>query len=196
MDKNNLIEKTIIEFFIREIKENNCYLMFRSGIREKGNCAIFSNLMHSYDTPLSNSKSINELSQNLKKLTEELISQHQIKNPSNDYEYITITISHLLHYFIESNGVGMSKLCSMGEEIYKNVCNRLNYKETVDDDLSTMISPVQVKAKIFQDYINEVNRNGLSISFDEYWQIHKDEFNKWVKNHLSDEEIEQLSLNS
>lgn len=72
-DTNNVIEKTIIEYFIRVTKEHGYYITFRSGVINSGLLGLFvPNTSKMMDNPLANSRNINELAKNLEKINDSL----------------------------------------------------------------------------------------------------------------------------
>ena len=93
------------------------------------------------------------------------------------YEHVTMTINHLLHFFMEANGISMDKLCSMGEEIYNLSCNKL-FGDALEDleaqkeEAMHSKDDMQLKAKVFQDYVRDMQNGKIShnMSFDEYFK--------------------------
>lgn len=185
-DTNNVIEKTIIEYFIRVIKEHGYYIAFRSGVINSGLMGIFiPNTNKRADNPLAISRNINELAAALEKVNNEFKrhSQHQ----GDKYENITMNINHLLHFFLESRGVKMEELCVIGEEIFNLTCSTLYgddfVKNQPKDSIEQMNDPIQVKSKIFQDYVDAMRRGELNCSFEEYWNNRKPEVERWLNSH-------------
>lgn len=185
-DTNNVIEKTIIEYFIRVIKEHGYYIVFRSGVINSGLMGIFiPNTNKRADNPLAISRNINELAAALEKVNNEFKRHSQ--NQGDKYENITMNINHLLHFFLESRGVKMEELCTIGEEIFNLTCTALYGDEFVKDQpkdsIEQMNDPIQVKSKIFQDYVDAMRRGELNCSFEEYWNSRKPEVERWVNFH-------------
>jgi hypothetical protein len=92
------------------------------------------------------------------------------------YEHVTMTINHLLHFFMEANGIGMNTLCKMGEEIYNLSCNKL-FGDTLEDlqerdkeEMMNIKDAGQLKAKLFQEFIKDIENGSIphNASFDEY----------------------------
>jgi hypothetical protein len=106
-----------------------------------------------------------------------------IKN-MDKYEHVTMTINHLLHYFIESNGISMDKLCSLGEEIYGLSCFKLfgdSFEDTSkrqEEEIKTITDAGHLKAKLFQDYINgkQSGKINKGTTFETFIKSHKKEF--------------------
>lgn len=185
-DTNNVIEKTIIEYFIRVIKEHGYYIAFRSGVINSGLMGIFiPNTNKRADNPLAISRNINELAAALEKVNNEFKRHSQ--NQGDKYENITMNINHLLHFFLESRGVKMEELCVIGEEIFNLTCSTLYgddfVKDQPKDSIEQMNDPIQVKSKIFQDYVDAMRRGELNCSFEEYWNTRKPEVECWLNSH-------------
>ena len=185
-DTNNVIEKTIIEYFIRVIKEHGYYITFRSSVINSGLMGIFiPNANKRADNPLAISRNINELAVALEKVNNEFKRHSQ--NQGGKYENITMNINHLLHFFLESKGVKMEELCVIGEEIFNLTCSTLYgddfVKDQPKDSIEQMNDPIQVKSKIFQDYVDAMRRGELNCSFEEYWNSRKPEVECWLNSH-------------
>ncbi len=200
-DTNNVIEKTIIEYFIRVIKEHGYYIAFRSGVINSGLMGIFiPNTNKRADNPLAISRNINELAAALEKVSNEFKRHSQ--NQGDKYENITMNINHLLHFFLESRGVKMEELCTIGEEIFNLTCSTLYgddfVKDQPKDSIEQMNDPIQVKSKIFQDYVDAMRRGELNCSFEEYWNSRKPEVERWLNSHngSGDRSHDQMFLQS
>ena len=183
---NNVIEKTIIEYFIRVTKEHGYYITFRSGVINSGLLGLLiPNTNKRIDNPLAMSRNINELAKNLEKVNDSIRRHSQ--NQSDKYENITMNINHLLHFFLESKGVGMEELCIIGEEIFNLTCGTLYgddfAKDKPTDSIEKMDDPIQVKSKIFQDYVDGMRSGKLNCSFEEYWNTRKPEVERWINAH-------------
>jgi hypothetical protein len=101
-----------------------------------------------------------------------------------------MTINHLLHFFLETAGISMEKLCSMGEEIYNLSCNKL-FGDTIDEldekndiEMNNINDLGQLKAKMFQDYVHDINSgkiNPTNVSFESYLKSRKKEIDDFRK---------------
>lgn len=185
-DTNNVIEKTIIEYFIRVTKEHGYYITFRSGVINSGLMGLFiPNTNKRADNPLAISRNINELAMALEKFNDDF--KGHLRDQGDKYNNITMNINHLLHFFLESKGVKMEELCTIGEEIFNLTCTALYGDEFVKDQpkdsIEQMNDPMQVKSKIFQDYVDGMRRGELNCSFDEYWKNRKPEVDRWLNSH-------------
>ena len=174
------IELVVLNCFIRTMKSSGKYMLYRCGVNNKGIMGILlkARKLHTPDSPFSSCSSTVEVVKALERITNEMARSN---------EHVTMTINHLLHFFVESNGVPMEKLCSMGEEIYNLSCHKL-FGDTLEDlqqqevvELNNIEDAGQLKAKLFQDYIREIQNGQLSrsITFDDYLRVHADEFNKF-----------------
>lgn len=207
--KNKTIEKTVIEYFIRAVKEHGYYAKFRTSIQNSG---IMGMLIHHGehperdDNPFKKCRNIDDMANVLMQLTTggrhmrgeippEIMEQmHErgritppIPNINNKYDYITIEINHLLHFFLEANGARMEDLCRIGEEIYNMTCGTLYGDEFVQDqpqeNIMDISDPIQVKSKIYQDYIDGMSRGDFNLSFEQYWAIRKPDVENWIRQH-------------
>lgn len=186
------IELVVLNCFIRTMKSSGKYMLYRCGVNNKGIMGILlkARKLHTPDSPFSYCSSTVEVVKALERITNEMARSNGKKGGAKDldkYEHVTMTINHLLHFFVESNGVPMEKLCSMGEEIYNLSCHKL-FGDTLEDlqqqevvELNNIEDAGQLKAKLFQDYIREIQNGQLnrSITFDDYLRVHADEFNKF-----------------
>jgi len=125
MKKENKIELIVLKSFIRVIKDNGQYVYFRFGVRNNGILSYFYKSSKSGQTssPFSNESSFDEIAKTLEQITKEMSSGG--KKKMDDYEYVTMTINHLLHFFLECHGISIEQLSSIGEEIYGISCNKL-----------------------------------------------------------------------
>jgi len=196
-DKNN-IETTVLKCFIRTIKSDGMYMLFRRGVNNTGIMKFLVKGRASSDSPFARSSSTNDVVATLEKITNDMAKSNGKKGGIKDldrYEHVTMTINHLLHFFMEANGISMQKLCSMGEEIYNLSCNKL-FGDTLEDlekqeemHMDEIRDIGQLKAKMFQDYINGIQSGKISqsVSFDMYLKKHKKEFDRLKsKNGLTD----------
>lgn len=186
---DNNIEFVVLRCFIRVIKEDGTYLYFRDGIKDdsvvgyilrKRNCRPMQ-----HDNPFATSSAIDDVVKVLSTITKDMNS-HNGKKHIDRYEHVTMTINHLLHFFMEANGLSMDKLCRLGEEIYNLSCNKL-FGDTLEDleqydEKPEEINDInQLKAKLFHDYINDVESGQLShkMPFDDYLKVHIKEFERF-----------------
>ena len=116
--KNN-IELVVFNFFIRAIKTDGKYMLFRRSVNNEGIMkAHIKNSLRRSDNPFSSSSSTGEIISILERITNDMAKGNGKKGGIKDldkYEHVTMTINHLLHFFMECNGVSMDKLCSLGE---------------------------------------------------------------------------------
>lgn len=187
--KDNLdnIELVVLNCFIRTIKTDGKYMLYRRGVKNSGIIDYLLKKNPSYsrsgDSPFTTADSTAKVAEILKKITNDMARSNGKKGGVKDldkYEHVTMTINHLLHFFMEANGVSMQKLCSMGEEIYNLSCNKLfgdtleDLEKQQEDELANLSNPEQIKAKLFQDYVADISggRISHSVSFDEYLKTH------------------------
>ena len=188
-DKNN-IELVVFNCFIRTIKSDGKYLLFRRSVNNTGimKALIKNNLCRS-DNPFSTLSTTEDVVKTLERITNDMAKGSGKKGGIKDldkYEHVTMTINHLLHFFMEANGVAMDKLCSLGEEIYNLSCNKLfgdsieDLEKREEEEIKSIGDIGQLKAKLFQDYIIGIQNGDIShkTSFDDYLKQHKDDLKK------------------
>lgn len=157
-DSGKVVEKTIIEYFIRVIKEHGHYLTFRCDVSNNGFMGIFIQKQKQLQKPFSSARNVDDLVSVMRELTEN--APHHSPNNGDKYENITININHLLYFFLELNGVPIEELCVIGEEIFNLTCNAI-YGESFEknkpkDSIEDMTDIVRIKSKVFQDYVRQL----------------------------------------
>lgn len=192
MKKNQSnIELVVFKCFIRVIKTDGKYMLFRKSVKNTGIMnVLLKNSISRTDNPFSLSSSTQDVVKTLEKITNDMAKSSGRRGGIKDldkYEHVTMTINHLLHFFMEANGIGMDKLCSLGEEIYSLSCNKL-FGDTIEDlekheeeERLNVSDAGQLKAILFQEFIKgiqngEIDRN---ISFEAFLKKHEKEFDKF-----------------
>ena len=176
----NDIERVVLKCFIRVIKDNGTYMLYRRNVNNTGIMKALLRGKNTYsDNPFSSASSTEEVVSTLKRITNDMAKSNGKKGGSKDldkYEVVTMAINHLLHFFMETNGIAMQKLCELGEEIYSMSCYRL-FGDTIEDinrqnedELSSIESPDQLKAKLFQSFIADLQKGRIpsTMDFDTY----------------------------
>lgn len=189
-EANNDIEIVVLKCFLRVIKNEGKYMFFRRGINNSG---IMKHLLKQYyrpssDNPFLNCSSNAEIANTLHTISDQMAVHNGNKKGISGldrYEIVTMTINHLLHFFIEANGVPMEHLCQMGENIYSLSCNIL-FGDAIEDIEEQqrqqpeikITSAAQLKAKLFSDFMNGINEGTISknMPFEEFLKKHKKEF--------------------
>ena len=197
MKKDN-IESVVFSYFVRAIKDDGKYMLFRRGLHNDGLIkALLRNNRRNYptpDTPFSTASCVKDVVETLKRITNEMAKNNGNSNGAADldrYEHVTMTINHLLHFFLEVNGVSIDKLCSLGEEIYGNSCYKLfgddydSLKEREEEEKAKIENEEQKNAKLFQEYINGIKKGEIdkNMPFDDFIKKHKkgifDKIDSW-----------------
>lgn len=176
----NDIERVVLKCFIRTLKDNGTYMLYRRNVNNTGIMKALLRRKNTYsDNPFSSASSTEDVISTLKRITNDMAKSNGKKGGSKDldkYEVVTMAINHLLHFFMETNGIAMQKLCELGEEIYSMSCYKL-FGDTIEDinkqnedELSSIESPDQLKAKLFQNFITDLQKGNIpsSMNFDEY----------------------------
>ena len=194
MGKNKKgIEFVVLEYFIRAMKSEGKYMLFRKGVRNTGflKYLIKNDCVNS--SPFINNSSTLEVINTLEKITNDMSKNNGKKGGIKDldkYEHVTMTINHLLHFFLEPTGMPMDKLCSIGEKIYNLSCNKL-FGDTLEDlekvqeeeSAKAIKDGGQLKAKLFHDYVIGRNNGTIgNITFEQYIKDHSKEFEKFKVN--------------
>ena len=203
-DKNN-IEFVVFNCFIRAIKSDGKYMLFRRSVNNKGIMKyLIKNPARNSDNPFYASSSIEDVVKTLEKITNDMAKSNGKKGGIKDldkYEHVTMTINHLLHFFMEANGVAMDKLCSLGEEIYGLSCNKL-FGDTIEDlekqeeqEIKNITDGGQLKAKLFQDFIKGLQDGSIpnNMSFDDFFNANAERvIQKIPKKRRNDEAFGQV----
>ena len=198
-DKKN-IELVVFKCFIRVIKNDGKYMMFRNEINNDGIMKYLVRKKRGYDSsnPFSSSRNTNDIVRTLVDITNKMAISNGTKNGIkglDNYEHVTITINHLLHFFLEKNGLSMDKLSSLGEMIYGLSCSTL-FGDEIDETNSIenieakITSPADLKHKLFCEYMVGIKCGSIdnSIKFEDYLKQHAKEFDRFGKNALNDME--------
>ena len=177
---DNNIETVVLKCFLRVLKNNDSYMFYRRCVNNTGIMkSLVKNQKRSSDNPFSSASSSEQVINTLKRITNDMAKSNGKKGGANDldkYEVVTMAINHLLHFFMESNGVSMQRLCELGEEIYSMSCYKLfgdtmeDLEKQSEDELSSMTNLDQIKAKLFQDFIVDLQQGKIpsSMNFDDY----------------------------
>lgn len=117
------VETVVLKCFIRTLKDKHMFPLYLKGVGTNG--IIHHLLKKRYkkrDTPFANLRSNKDVIITLHKISTDMAQRGQgrIDDP---YEYVTMTVNHLLHFFVES--VVKCDLMALGEEIYCRSCNQL-----------------------------------------------------------------------
>ena len=110
------IERVVLRCFVRVIKDNGYYILYRRGVANTGVMKRLIKSMGRPDNPFSTSSSTGDVIRSLSDITKKMLMSNG-KGSVNDidkYEHVTMTINHLLHFFIETSGIGMQTLCNLG----------------------------------------------------------------------------------
>ena len=177
---NNNIETVVLNCFLRTLKNNGSYMLYRRCVKNTGIMkSIVKNTRLSSDNPFSSATSSDDVVKTLQRITNDMAKSNGKKGGVKDldrYEHVTMTINHLLHFFMESNGISMQRLCELGEEIYSVSCNKL-FGDTMEDlekqseqEMASLQNNDQLRAKLFQSFISDLQKGAISssVNFDDY----------------------------
>lgn len=191
-DKKN-IEFVVLNCFIRTIKTDGKYMLFRRGVKNTGIMKYLTRGNTYSDNPFSNAESTSDVCKTLERITNDMVKSNGNNSGIkglDKYEHVTMTINHLLHFFLETAGISMEKLCAMGEEIYNLSCNKL-FGDTIDEldekneiEINNINDLGQLKAKMFQNYIHDINSGNIDsrvVSFEAYLKSRKKEIDEFKK---------------
>lgn len=124
--KTKSIEDIVLKCFIRVIKDDGKYMLFRRGVNNE-DCVLKYFVKKVYG-PFSSCKTSGDIANVLRGISNEMARNNGIErgvNGMDKYELVTMTINHLLHFFMEANGVPMQCLTKLGESTYNMSCNLL-----------------------------------------------------------------------
>lgn len=198
-DKNS-VELVVLNCFIRVLKNNNDYMLYRRCLNNTGimKSLLAKQARKSADNPFSKASSSDEVIKTLQRITDDMSKSNGHRGGIKDmdkYEHVTMTINHLLHFFMESNGIAMERLCELGQEIYNISCNKL-FGDTLEDlqiqqdNDATRGMSNEDRAKLFEAFISGLQQGLIpsTMSFEEF-VARKDEILPNVKrsnNHMAE----------
>lgn len=196
----NDIEVVVLNYFIRTVKDDGKYMMFRNLVKNDGiMCYLTNREKYKYfDNPFNESSTINEAAKVLTNITDSMARSNGKKNGINGldkYERVTMSINHLLHFFLESNGISMDKLCKLGEKIYALSCNKL-FGDSLDDfeeDALESNFPDDVVKTFYLDFIKSIENGKLdkNTSFDEFLKAHMSATNRTHNDNATGHPLQQ-----
>lgn len=179
----NIIEMTVLEYFLRVVKEHGYYVTFRKTFKKS--CLIDAKALAN---PFTECKKIEEIISTMQQISrhiplEELFGRQK-------YAYITMNINHLLHFFLERNGIKPKELCVIGEEIFNLVGHSLygdNFsKENSSENIDSINDIGQLKSKLFQDYVDDMTKGIVHCEFEDYLKMNEVKIHNWMSNKNND----------
>ena len=192
-DEKYIIEETAIKSFLRVIKEHGYYFIFRNRVTNNGILKMFVHSQNHCENPFRSATNVKDLASSLNELSNNI----GVHDRRNKYQYITMTVNHLLHFFVEPHGVKMDDLCLMGEEIFNLTCTTLYgdkfTKEQPVDSIDEINNPYMLKSKIFQDFVKAKQRGEIKCSFPKYWEMRKPELEEWLRKHEKGNDKDQAT---
>lgn len=179
----NNIENVVLLSFLRAIKDRNMLSLFTRRLNHNSFMrqimAIFPQkaaIIKQPEFPFSNCQDNDNIIQVLKSINSKRAGGKYGGNYGDKYDYVTMTINHLLHFFLESN-LDMSKLSEIGEEIYEKSCNILFGDSYEDIQLqkeaaSKLESAETIEQHIYDSYIDSLENGRISpnISFRQFME--------------------------
>lgn len=130
--RNLDIERTVLKCFLRTLKDRQMFTLYLSGVGAGTLVKYLLKRRGGYkerESPFSRVKSKEDVIMTLRDISKKMIESHH--QPCNDeYDYVTMTVNHLLHYFIE--GHYNCNLMELGEEVYCRSCNIL-FGDDIED---------------------------------------------------------------
>lgn len=136
--------KTIVKNFIGTLKENNLYYLFYLGMGYKSSVASILNDGKNVKknesregNPFIGCKDVNAIERVLNELNHNIRSHMHSKRPEGskldvDVELITMTINHLIHFFLEAQGMPMDVMNKIGQEVFDKTITKLYGSEFVE----------------------------------------------------------------
>lgn len=181
----NDIKTAVGKSFIRVMKNHNLYGVFISSFnkmqRDTRNRSNPFGYFDSFETLMNRiDKFTNE------HLDEELHSR-LMSSGNKDYDKITSMINHMLHFFLENNGVDVRKLGMFGQEIFDMSCYSLfgdNYVKQMDKVNKDAPRPTNdLEAYLVSQYMSLMQRGEANIPWKDFYEksmkyINKDMFNE------------------
>lgn len=191
------IERTVITCFIHEAKKKNYYVHFLTNL--KNNNMILDAMSNrpmrrraerrSLDevggTSLNNCKSIEDLENTLISLNG---GKKTPKSEEETVRIITMSINHLLHYFLEQY-LSIKELCIFGQGIFDEAMKRLSISQDKANDSIENISDIPSLINMLRHKYFLEGKEGKS--FQEYIKENNDLIKNWITLHPSEEDTQR-----
>lgn len=130
LSKDLKVETVVLKCFLRVLKDRHMFPLYLNCVGTEG---IVRHLMKKkykrHDTPFNNVHSNKDVITTLNRISTDMIQRGQSRM-NDQYDYVTMTVNHLLHFFIE--GVIKCDLMALGEEIYCRSCHIL-FGDDIED---------------------------------------------------------------
>ncbi len=166
MNEMNNIERIVGRYFIRVMKNHNKYDLFKKGFK------TVANTSKGDSNPFGRCKDYSDMLVKLGKFTEKDYEAH--KREGTRYEFVTMMINHLLHFFCEK-GCQMhpEHLGKYGQEIFDLSCYAAFGQEFLEDmevmkqQMGGVMPHSEEEARMMHEYM-VARKNGLNISLEEF----------------------------
>lgn len=191
------IERTVITCFIHEAKKKNYYVHFLTNL--KNNNMILDAMSNRPirrraerrrldevgGTSLNNCKSIEDLENTLISLNG---GKKTPKSEEETVRIITMSINHLLHYFLEQY-LSIKELCVFGQGVFDEAMKRLSISQDKGNDSIENISDVPSLINMLRHKYFLEGKEGKS--FQEYIEENNDLIKRWTILHPSEEDTQR-----
>lgn len=165
--ESKTVRNVVGKAFIRVVKNHNYYNLFVNSF----------NKLKSYNSseknPFGNFKDFDTLMKGIENFSKRTFDEER-RFPSSGnaiYDKITIMINHMLHFFLEQNGVDSRRMGMYGQEIFDIACYSLfgeKYLEDMDKLNNSAPKPTNdMEAYLIAEYMKMVT-SGKEISWDKF----------------------------
>lgn len=178
------IEFIVLKFFLRELKHRKLFylyidiLPFGKRLREYfGGKQHRNRAANSDHSPFKGVNGANDVVKELCKLNANITGHRGMRLDANtETERITMTINHLIHFFLEGVINDINTFNEIGQSVFDNVCSYLYGTEFVDNAKASeqeMLAKAKTPEGIKEILWNVYLTSGLNCSFDEFEAYYK-----------------------
>lgn len=169
----NTVRNVVGKAFIRVVKNHNYYGLFVNSFNK------LKNYNGSERNPFGSFKDFDTLMKGIENFSlKTMLDERRFPSSGNDvYDKITVMINHMLHFFLEQNGVDSRRMGMYGQEIFDIACYTLfgdKYLEDMDKLNNSAPKPTNdMEAYLIAEYMKMVS-SGKNISWDNFISRYRD----------------------
>lgn len=161
-NKSKDVHIVVGKSFVRVVKNHKFYDIFKKSFDK------MMKMPKSDRNPFGKFDSFDTLMNAIKDFT---VSQHRVFR--DDYEFITMMINHMLHFFLENGGVDPRRLGMYGQEIFDIACYAL-YGDKYINDMDKMNHSAPKPKNDLEAYLvgefMKLRNDGMDLSWEQFIQ--------------------------
>lgn len=143
------VEAIVLNSFLRVIKDNKKYCSYVRGLHSTPLIRAIVGRNKIVATPFSGEDATANVISKLKEITKQ--HANGVTLDSDQYEYVTMVVNHLLHFFLERS-YSLPILTRIGEDVYDISCLRLFGDEVENEDVFLRPREVEIKREDLPDW--------------------------------------------